>query len=142
MPNLDPFTVGLGLFVALGLGIAGYFAYNLTRPTVTRKARVTGKHKTAGKSTATCTFEFGDGTRAARITEALFGGQKVQAIGLYRECTGAGLIEAKAAVERLEAELRAAEPDRFAGPAGGQAPGPSVRPYPTKGFTHVRRPRP
>ena len=40
-----------------------------------------------------------------RIKEALLQGRKVEAIRVYRECTGAGLIEAKAAVERLEAEL-------------------------------------
>ena len=55
----------------------------------------------------------------ARIREALFGGQKIKAIGLYRERTGSALVEAKAAVEKLEAELHAAELDKFAGPGGG-----------------------
>lgn len=55
----------------------------------------------------------------AQIKEALFQGRKIEAIRVYRECTGTGLGEAKPAVERLEAELRAAEPDKFAGPAGG-----------------------
>jgi hypothetical protein len=50
-----------------------------------------------------------------RIKEALFRGQKVKAIGLYRECTGATLAEAKATVEQLEAHLHSAEPDKFAG---------------------------
>jgi hypothetical protein len=54
----------------------------------------------------------------AQIQAALFRGQKIEAIRLFRECTGAGLAEAKLAVEQLEAKLRAAEPDRFAG-AGG-----------------------
>jgi hypothetical protein len=49
----------------------------------------------------------------ARITDALFRGQKIEAIRLYRECTGSALGEAKTAVEQLEAKLRAAEPDRF-----------------------------
>jgi ribosomal protein L7/L12 len=55
----------------------------------------------------------------AQITEALFRGQKIEAIRQYRNCTGAVLAEAKAAVERLEADLRAAEPDKFAEGAGG-----------------------
>jgi hypothetical protein len=44
----------------------------------------------------------------ARIKDALARGQTVEAIRLYREHTGAGLAEAAAAVERLEAEARAA----------------------------------
>src|SRR5688572_29254598 len=62
----------------------------------------------------------------ARVKEAIFRGQTIEAIRLYRETTGAGLAEAKTAVEQLEAELRAAEPDGFAaggtGPGGRQAP--------------------
>ncbi len=62
----------------------------------------------------------------AKVQEAILHGQKIEAIRLYREYTGAGLAEAKTAVERLEAELRAAEPDRFAvaaaGPGGSQPP--------------------
>lgn len=62
----------------------------------------------------------------ANVKEAIFRGQKIEAIRLYRECTAAGLAEAKTAVEQLEAELRAAEPDRFAaageGQGGRQAP--------------------
>jgi hypothetical protein len=166
MPDF-PFDVVLVAFVVLTLGIIGYFVYNLTRPTITRKARVTGKHKRTGSSTAECTFEFEDGTSEkfdvwldtyvslalndvgylstrglvfwgfrregerrrgpssspttaaipdeplARIKEAIFRGQKINAIRLYRECTGAVLAEAKAAVEHLESELRAAEPENF-----------------------------
>jgi hypothetical protein len=51
----------------------------------------------------------------AQIKEAIFQGRKIEAIRLYRECTGTGLGEAKPAVDRLEAELRAAEPDKFTG---------------------------
>lgn len=168
MPDLDGFTVGLVFIGVIVLGIVGYFAYNLSRPTVTRKARVTGKRKEPRSSTAKCTFEFEDGTREeydvsvgtyvaltpndvgylatkgavfwgfrregepgpsasrlipeeplARIKEAIFRNRKIDAIKLYRECTGSGLAEAKATVEQLEADLRAAEPDRFNGPAGG-----------------------
>jgi hypothetical protein len=159
-----------GLIAVVLLGVLAHFLYNLAQPTVTRKARVIGKRKTQGSSTAECTFEFEDGTRQyynvsldtyasltegdvgdlstrglvfwgfrregegaqgssmsalipeeplTRIKEALFQGRKIEAIRVYRECTGTGLGEAKPAVERLEAELRAAEPDKFAGPAGG-----------------------
>jgi hypothetical protein len=54
------------------------------------------------------------------IREALFQGQKIQAIKLYRKCTGSGLAEAKAAVEKLETELRAASPENFTTPAPGK----------------------
>jgi hypothetical protein len=66
----------------------------------------------------------------ARVKESLIRGQKIEAIKLYRECTAAGLAEAKAAVEQLEAELRAAETEQFATPAGrqGDAPVPTRRP--------------
>lgn len=56
---------------------------------------------------------------AAKIQEALFSGQKILAIKLYREQSGLGLAEAKDAVEKLEADLRASSPERFtAKPAG------------------------
>jgi hypothetical protein len=49
----------------------------------------------------------------AEIKEALFRGQKLQAIKLYREYTETGLAEAKTALDELEAELRSASPDKF-----------------------------
>ena len=52
----------------------------------------------------------------ARIQAALFAGQKIEAIRLYREATGASLSEAKARVESMEAELRQSQPGRFATP--------------------------
>lgn len=55
--------------------------------------------------------------QASRVKEALFAGQKIQAIKLYREQTGVGLKEAKDAVEKLEAELRTSTPGQFAKPA-------------------------
>ena len=56
---------------------------------------------------------------ANKIKEALFTGQKILAIKLYREQTGVGLAEAKYAVEKLEADLRTSSPERFsAKPAG------------------------
>jgi hypothetical protein len=53
-----------------------------------------------------------------RIEDALFAGHKIQAIKLLRESTGQGLYESKTAVEALEAELRAASPEKFAVSAG------------------------
>ena len=55
--------------------------------------------------------------QASRVKEALFAGQKIQAIKLYREQTGVGLKEAKDAVEKLEAELRTSTPGQFAKPS-------------------------
>jgi hypothetical protein len=53
------------------------------------------------------------------IKQALFQGQKIEAIKLYREYTETGLAEAKSAVEELEAELRKSSPNLFsAKPAG------------------------
>jgi hypothetical protein len=56
----------------------------------------------------------------AEITECLYRGQKIQAIKLYREATGAQLVDAKNAVEKFEAELRAAAPEKFTAPARGK----------------------
>ncbi len=50
------------------------------------------------------------------IKEALFSGQKINAIKIYRETTDAGLAEAKTAVEKMEAELRASFPEKFTTP--------------------------
>jgi len=47
------------------------------------------------------------------IHEALFANRKIQAIKHYREATGQGLAESKTAVEAIDAELRAANPDKF-----------------------------
>jgi hypothetical protein len=51
------------------------------------------------------------------IKEAIFKGRKIEAIKLYRDATGAGLKEAKDAVEKLEGELKAASPDKFSKPS-------------------------
>jgi hypothetical protein len=48
------------------------------------------------------------------ITNAVFAGRKIEAIKLYREAADVELVEAKQFVERLEEELRARHPDRFA----------------------------
>jgi hypothetical protein len=47
------------------------------------------------------------------IREALYEGQKIQAVKLHREATGSSLREAKNAIEALELELRATTPERF-----------------------------
>jgi hypothetical protein len=49
----------------------------------------------------------------AQIEAALFGGRKIEAIRLYREATGKGLLDAKNAIDAIEADLRAAGPERF-----------------------------
>lgn len=49
----------------------------------------------------------------AAVTDAIFAGQKIQAIKLYREAANTELVEAKQFVEKLEAELRVQYPDRF-----------------------------
>lgn len=56
----------------------------------------------------------------APIKEALFTGQKITAIKLYRGATNVGLAEAKDAVEKLEAELRTTSPEKFTAPPSGK----------------------
>ncbi len=54
-----------------------------------------------------------------RIKELLYAGRKIEAVKVYRDARGVGLKEAKEDVERLEAELREREPEKFkVGPAG------------------------
>jgi ribosomal protein L7/L12 len=48
-----------------------------------------------------------------QVRLAIFEGRKIEAIKLHRELTGAGLKEAKEAVEKLEVELRQTEAHRF-----------------------------
>src|SRR5581483_12305770 len=45
-------------------------------------------------------------TRREEITRLLREGQKINAIKMYRECTGASLAEARAGVERIELAVR------------------------------------
>ncbi len=52
-------------------------------------------------------------SQAQQIKDAIFAGRKIEAIKLYREQTRSSLVEAKAAVERLEGELRASAPQSF-----------------------------
>jgi len=56
----------------------------------------------------------------AQINEELCQGRKIMAIKLYREATGFGLAKAKTDVERMEAQLRTASPEKFAAIATGK----------------------
>ena len=51
--------------------------------------------------------------RAAKITEALFNGEKIVAVKLYREARGGGLKESKEAMDALEDALREECPEKF-----------------------------
>ena len=51
------------------------------------------------------------------VRDALFRGNKIQAIKHYREATGLGLAESKAFIDALELRLRQEEPDQFAAAA-------------------------
>ncbi len=50
------------------------------------------------------------------FAQALYAGNKIEAIKQLRDVSGLGLKEAKEVLDRLEAELRAAHPERFAAP--------------------------
>lgn len=50
---------------------------------------------------------------ASKLREALLAGRKIEAIKLCREAMGLGLKEAKEYVEKMENELREANPDAF-----------------------------
>jgi len=60
------------------------------------------------------------GSALPGVQEAIFRGEKIAAIQLYRQQTGAGLAEAKMAVERIEAESRTKSPDKFTTTASGK----------------------
>jgi ribosomal protein L7/L12 len=55
-----------------------------------------------------------------RVREAIFAGRKIEAIRIYRECTGSGLAEAKEFVEALEAAMRQTDAEKFTAPAGSR----------------------
>jgi Ribosomal protein L7/L12 C-terminal domain len=48
-----------------------------------------------------------------QISGALYAGKKIAAIKMYREATGAGLVEAKETVELIERALRESQPEKF-----------------------------
>ena len=60
--------------------------------------------------------------RLQEVHAAILAGQKIQAIKLWRELTGAGLAEAKATIERLTAEAQAKTPEKFTTPAPASLP--------------------
>jgi ribosomal protein L7/L12 len=51
-----------------------------------------------------------------QIQAAVFAGEKIKAIKLYRESTGEGLKESKDFIDALEDELRRTEPGKFTAP--------------------------
>jgi len=54
--------------------------------------------------------------RSELIKEAVFIGRKIAAIKLYQQQTGADPAEAKAAIEKLETQLRLSSPEKFTQP--------------------------
>jgi hypothetical protein len=48
-----------------------------------------------------------------QISDALLSSRKIEAIKIYREATGSGLMEAKAFIEKLEDGLREEYPEKF-----------------------------
>lgn len=57
--------------------------------------------------------------QAQAMTNAIFAGQKIEAIKICKAATGKSLKEAKATVDYLERELREESPEKFTAPAGG-----------------------
>ena len=51
------------------------------------------------------------------LADAIYSGQKIEAIKQLRAASGLGLKDAKDVVERLENELRAEHPERFSASA-------------------------
>jgi hypothetical protein len=58
--------------------------------------------------------------KIAALEQALFRGNKIEAIKIHRECTGLGLKESKDAVDALEVELRTRVPEKFTAPPRGK----------------------
>ena len=52
-----------------------------------------------------------------QVQAAVFNGERIAAIKMYREDTGASLKEAKDAVDKLESEWRVTFPEKFKAPA-------------------------
>jgi ribosomal protein L7/L12 len=74
----------------------------------------------AGRTPGTSPVESVTNDDIDQIQAAVFAGEKIKAIKLYRESTGEGLKESKDFIDALEEELRRTEPDKFtAAPAKG-----------------------
>ena len=56
--------------------------------------------------------------KVQEIASALYAGNKIEAIKIYRGATGEDLKDSKDAVEEFERQLREASPDKFLKPAG------------------------
>ena len=52
----------------------------------------------------------------AEVQSAVFNGNKIEAIRVYREDTGSSLRDAKSAVEKLETDWRVSFPEKFKAP--------------------------
>jgi ribosomal protein L7/L12 len=70
----------------------------------------------AGREEADATVTEMSDDQIARIETAIFAGEKIKAIKIYREANGTGLRESKEFIDALEAELRQIEPERFTVP--------------------------
>ena len=57
----------------------------------------------------------------SRISEAIIGGNKIEAIKVYRDITGYGLKEAKEAVEALTRSLAAEHPEILENPSSSSS---------------------
>ncbi len=71
----------------------------------------------AGRSIGGKAIESASNEDIDQIQAAVFAGEKINAIKLYRTVTGKGLKESKQFIEALEVELRRTEPTRFTAPA-------------------------
>lgn len=70
----------------------------------------------AGRTIGAAPMAAGSNDDIDEIQAAVFAGNKIKAIKLYRAATGKGFKESKGFVDKLENELRRTEPARFAGP--------------------------
>jgi ribosomal protein L7/L12 len=70
----------------------------------------------AGRAADTAPLESVSNNDIDQIETALFAGEKIQAIRLYRQSTREGLKESKDFIDALETELRRTQPMRFIAP--------------------------
>ena len=70
----------------------------------------------AGRTPGTSPGRVGSNDDIDQIQAAVFAGEKIKAIKLYRGSTGEGLKESKDFIDALEDELRRTEPGKFTAP--------------------------
>lgn len=70
----------------------------------------------AGRSIGTAPMAAASNQDIDEIQAAVFAGDKIKAIKIYRASTGEGLKESKDFIDALEGELRRAEPGKFTAP--------------------------